>query len=200
MRRRRLMAGVDIVCAQGGEGGWTYGGYQCEFYSFLRVWMLRGGFYPPMLGGRMGMVVAAGGIYDGRGLAASLMMGAVGVWVGTRFVASEEAGCSRGHKEAVVGAGLVVSGRPLRVRRNDYIKDWEGRGEEIRELVEKGVVPMEYDMEEDRNVDFPYLMGVVAALINDIKPAKDVVDGMVREAIKCLTVGGGYVGGEKSIL
>lgn len=153
------------------------------------------------------MVVAVGGIYDGRGLAASLMMGAVGVWVGTRFVASEEAGCSRGHKEAVVGAGwgdmvttLVVSGRPLRVRRNDYIKDWEGRGEEIRELVEKGVLPMEYDMEEDRNVDFPYLMGVVAALINDIKPVKDIVDSMVREAIECLTVGGVYVGGEKSKL
>ena len=49
------------------------------------------------------MVVAAGGVYDGRGLAAALMMGAVGLGVGTRFVASEEAGCSAGQEEAVVG-------------------------------------------------------------------------------------------------
>lgn len=44
-------------------------------------------------------VIAAGGIYDGRGLAASLMWGAQGVWVGTRFVASEEAAAPKKHKE-----------------------------------------------------------------------------------------------------
>lgn len=199
-------AGVDIVCAQGGEGGGHTGDISANLLVPACV-DIATRYHPPMLGGKAGMVVAAGGIYDGRGLAAALMMGAVGVWVGTRFVASKEAGCSQGHKEAVVSAGLgdtvrtlVISGRPLRVRSNGYIKNWEGRGEEVRDLVEKGVVPMEHDMEEDRDVDFPYLMGVVAASINNIKPAKEIVDGMVREAVDCLRVGGGYVGGKKSKL
>jgi NAD(P)H-dependent flavin oxidoreductase YrpB (nitropropane dioxygenase family) len=79
--------------------------------------------YKSPLTGKPAMVVAAGGIYDGRGLASSLMQGAEAVWVGTRFVASTEAGCSQLHKEGVVSAGfddtlktLVVSGRPLRVK------------------------------------------------------------------------------------
>ncbi len=191
-------AGVDIVCAQGGEGGGHTGDISANLLVPACV-DIATRYRPPMLGGKAGMVVAAGGIYDGRGLAAALMMGAVGVWVGTRFVASKEAGCSQGHKEAVVGAGwgdtvrtLVVSGRPLRVRRNEYIENWEGRGEVVRELVGKGVVPVEHDMEEDRDVDLPYLMGVVSASINDIKPAKVIVDDMVREAVERLKVGGGY--------
>lgn len=199
-------AGVDVVCAQGGEGGGHTGDISANLLVPACVDIAKR-YRPPMLGGEAGMVVAAGGVYDGRGLAAALMMGAVGVWVGTRFVASEEAGCSLAHKEAVVGAGwgdtirtLVVSGRPLRVRRNGYIQDWEQRGEEVRELVEKGVVPMDHDMEEDRDVDFPYLMGVVAASIQDIKSAKDIVDGMIREAVECLQVGSGYAGGMKSKL
>lgn len=206
-------AGVDIVCAQGGEGGGHTGDISANVLVPACVDVAKR-YRPPMLSGggggeeeATGMVVAAGGVYDGRGLAAALMMGAVGVWVGTRFVASEEAGCSRGHKEAVVGAGwgdtvrtLVVSGRPLRVRRNGYIEDWEGRGEVIKGLVERGVVPMEHDMEEDRDVDLPYLMGVVAASVNDIKPAKDIIDGMIAEAVECLRVGSGYARGEKSKL
>lgn len=199
-------AGVDIVCAQGGEGGGHTGDIGSNLLVPACVDVAKR-YHPPMLGGRAAMVVAAGGVYDGRGLAAALMMGAVGVWVGTRFVASEEAGCSRGHKEAVVGAGwgdtvrtLVVSGRPLRVRRNEYVENWERRGDEIKGLVEKGVVPMEHDIDEDRDVDFPYLMGVVAASINDIKPAKEIIDSMVREAVECLKVGGGYARGKKSKL
>lgn len=77
------------------------------------------------------IVVAAGGIADGRGLAAALSYGAAGVWVGTRFVASEEAGAPPKHKELVLSAGyddvartLIYSGRPMRVRRTAYVADW----------------------------------------------------------------------------
>lgn len=195
-------AGVDIVCAQGGEGG----GHTGEIGTLLLVGAcvdVARRYRPRMLGGnREGLVVAAGGIWDGRGLAGALGMGAVGVWVGTRFVASEEAGCSRAHKEAVVEAGwedttrtLVVSGRPLRVRRNEYIAEWERKEGKVRELTGKGVVPMEYDMENDNDVDFPFLMGVVAAEIKDIKPARRIVEDMVREAVEMIRVGQGYLGG-----
>jgi NAD(P)H-dependent flavin oxidoreductase YrpB (nitropropane dioxygenase family) len=193
-------AGVDIVCAQGGEGGGHTGEISMGILVPACVDVARR-YRPAALGGREGMVVAAGGIYDGRGLASALMLGAVGVWVGTRFVASEEAGCSKLHKQAVVEAGwgdtvrtLVVSGRPLRVRRNEYIEGWEKREKEVKELTERGVVPMMKDLEEDREVDFPYLMGVVSAVVGEVKPAGEIVEEMVREAVECLRVGGGYLG------
>ena len=133
------------------------------------------------------------------------MQGAVGVWVGTRFVASEEAGCSRMHKEAVVECGwddtlrtLVVSGRPLRVKRNEYIAGYEARPEEVRELTESGVVPMMRDLEEEREeTDMPFLMGQVAALVEDVKPARVIVEDMVKEAVQCLGIGAGYARGNK---
>ena len=201
-------AGVDIVCAQGGEGGGHTGDIPMSILVPACVDIARG-YRPKLLGGREGMVVAAGGIWDGRGLAASLALGAVGVWVGTRFVASEEAGCSRLHKEAVVSAGwedtvrtLVVSGRPLRVKRNEYIARYEQREDEVKELTESGVVPMERDMEEDREVDMPFLMGQVAAVVRDVKPARVIVKEMVQEAVGILEKGGEYVdkGGGRSKL
>ena len=191
--------GCDIVCAQGGEGGGHTGDVASSILVPACVDVAKR-YRPPMLGGSKGLVVAAGGIFDGRGLASALMQGAVGVWVGTRFVASEEAGCSRMHKEAVVDAGfndtlrtLVVSGRPLRVRRNEYVDEWEGRQDDIRRLTEGGVVPMMKDLEEDKEVDMPYLMGQVAAVVDDIKPARSIVEDMVNEAVQMLRVGQAYM-------
>lgn len=200
-----LQAGVDIVCAQGGEGGGHTGEIPTGVLVPAVVDVARR-YRPVMLGGAAAMVVAAGGIYNGRSVAASLMQGAVGVWVGTRFVASEEAGCSRAHKEAVVGAGygdtvrtLVVTGRPLRCRVNGYIRGWEERPDEIRRLTGRGVVPMMKDMDEGlEEVDFPYLMGQVAGAIGEVKPARVIVEEMVKEAVEMLRVGQGYIGGERN--
>ena len=196
-------AGVDIVCAQGGEGGGHTGEVATGILVPACVDVARG-YRPKMLLGKEGMVVAAGGIWDGRGLASALVMGAVGVWVGTRFVASEEAGCSGMHKEAVVGAGwgdtvrtLVITGRPLRVRRNEYIDGWEGRQAEIRDLTEKGVVPMQKDLEEGVDVDFPFLMGEVSSVIGDIKPARRIIKDMISEAVTVLRIGTDYIRSER---
>jgi len=131
-----------------------------------------------------------------------LMQGAVGVWVGTRFVAAEESGASRLHKEAVVTADfndtirtLVVSGRPLRVRQNEYVAKWEAQPQKIKELTDKGVVPMAYDLEhQESEVDMPFLMGQVAAIVKDIKPAKEIVENMVAQAVEMLQIGGTYIG------
>ena len=69
-------------------------------------------------------VVAAGGIFDGRGLAMALSLGASAVWVGTRFICAEEAGAPPRHQNAVLKAGysdtirtLIYTGRPMRVLR-----------------------------------------------------------------------------------
>lgn len=129
------------------------------------------------------------------------MQGAVGVWVGTRFVASTEAGCSLLHKQAVVSAAfedtvrtLVVSGRPLRVRANEYIRGWHERPEEIKRLTEvEGKTPMEKDLDDDRDVDMPFLMGQVAGVIGEVKPAGEIVVDMVSEAVEMLKKGQEYM-------
>lgn len=201
---KALDAGVDIVCAQGGEGGGHTGDITNSVLIPSVVDVARR--YKSPLTGEPAMVVAAGGIYDGRGLASSLMQGAQGVWVGTRFVASAEAGCSNQHKEAVCTADfadtvrtLVISGRPLRARMNDYVQEWENKPEEIKRLTEAGIVPMTKDMEEDKEVEIPFLMGQVAGVIKQVQPAKQIVDEMVTEAIKQLQLGQTYIGKESRL-
>ncbi|KAG0645335.1 putative nitronate monooxygenase [Hyphodiscus hymeniophilus] len=204
--KKALDAGVDIVCAQGGEGGGHTGDIPNSILIPSVVDVARQ-YKPALLNGQTALVVAAGGIYNGRSLASSLMQGATGVWVGTRFVASQEAGCSQAHKESVVTARfedtvrtLVLSGRPLRCRRNEWTDKWEAQPEKIKELTEKGVVPIEYDMEEGHEVDIPHLMGVVAGVVNDIKPAGQIVNEMVEEAVQQLKIGQTYLSGGKSKL
>ncbi|RCI11702.1 hypothetical protein L249_7633 [Ophiocordyceps polyrhachis-furcata BCC 54312] len=151
-------------------------------------------YRPKLLGGGKALVVAAGGICDGRGLAGSLVQGASGVWVGTRFVASAEAGCSLEHKEAVVGCGysdtdrtLVITGRPLRIKVNDYIRRWHQRPDEIKGLCDKGVVPLEHDLDNGaEDIDFPHLMGQVAGSIGRVQPAGEIVRAMVDEAVEMI--------------
>ena len=95
------------------------------------------------------LVVAAGGIFDGRGMAMALSLGASAVWVGTRFVACEEAGAPPRHKTGIVQAGfhdtlrtIIFTGRPMRVIKNPYITDWEeNKAQEIKDLTAKGVLP-----------------------------------------------------------
>jgi NAD(P)H-dependent flavin oxidoreductase YrpB (nitropropane dioxygenase family) len=100
-------------------------------------------------------VVAAGGIYNGQTVAAALMLGASAVWVGTRFILTDEAGAPKTHQEAVRTAGhddnvrtIIFTGRLLRVRNNEYISNWENnRAAEIKELTAKCVIPVEHDFE-----------------------------------------------------
>jgi NAD(P)H-dependent flavin oxidoreductase YrpB (nitropropane dioxygenase family) len=100
--------------------------------------------------------VAAGGVNDGRSLAAALVLGAQAVWIGTRFVAAKESGASEFAKKAVIDANfdsaiksVVWSGRPLRALSNAYISDWEtNRQAEIKELTSQGIVPLEHELDK----------------------------------------------------
>jgi NAD(P)H-dependent flavin oxidoreductase YrpB (nitropropane dioxygenase family) len=84
------------------------------------------------------------------------MWGAEAVWVGTRFVASVEAGAPKKHKDLLVSAGfgdtsrtLIYSGRPMRVRRTPYVDEWENtRQNEIKALCDEGIVPHENELEK----------------------------------------------------
>jgi len=197
--KKALDLGVDMVCPQGGEGGGHTGNIANSVLIPAVVDVARQ-YNPPMLKGQQAMVVAAGGIYNGRSLASSLMQGAVGVWVGTRFVASVEANCAEQHKESVVTADydatertLILSGRPLRMRTNEWVAKWHAQPEKIKELTSKGVVPIEYDIDQGNDIDPPHLMGQVAGSINSIQPAGVIVKDMVDEAVEMLKLGNTYL-------
>jgi len=125
---RAVASGCDLVVAQGTEAG----GHTGQVATMPLV--------PQVVDavGEVVPVVAAGGIFDGRGLAAALALGADGVWVGTRFIATPEARSVAGYKEALLAAGedgtlitRAYSGKPMRVLRNDYTNHFVEHPEEI---------------------------------------------------------------------
>ncbi|KAB5589916.1 2-nitropropane dioxygenase [Ceratobasidium theobromae] len=205
---KALAAGVDIICAQGGEGGGHTGHVPTSILIPACVDAVKGHKSP--LTGKPVFVVAAGGIYDGRGLAAALMWGAQGVWVGTRFVASEEAGAPKMHKDLLLKSEhedimrtLIFTGRPLNVYITDYIKEWETKRQgEIAELTSKGIIPHEHELEKHPEKSLAgrrFLMGNVAAVIKDVLPARTIVDNMVAEAVECINRGGTMIGGRAKL-
>jgi enoyl-[acyl-carrier protein] reductase II len=125
---RAVASGCDLVVAQGTEAG-GHTGQVATMPLVPQVVDAVGGKVP---------VVAAGGIFDGRGLAAALALGADGVWVGTRFIATPEARSVAGYKEALLAAGedstlitRAYSGKPMRVLRNDYTNHFVEHPDEI---------------------------------------------------------------------
>ena len=126
--RRAVDAGCDLVVAQGTEAG----GHTGRVAALALV--------PAVVDavGEAVPVVAAGGIVDGRGLAAALCLGADGVWVGTRFVATPEARTVRGYKEALIRAAEDATtvtrgytGKTMRVLANAYTARWDEHPDEL---------------------------------------------------------------------
>ncbi|KAJ6002504.1 hypothetical protein N7451_005051 [Penicillium sp. IBT 35674x] len=200
---KALDVGMDIICAQGGEGGGHTGDVPTTVLIPTVAKLVKGKKSP--LTGQDVQVIAAGGLYNGNSVAAALMLGASAVWIGTRFILSEEAGAPKAHQEAVRTAGfednvrtIIFTGRPLRVRKNDYIMNWENnRAEEIKQLTAKGIIPVEHDFEnlpDDVDDDMmdnarPFLMGKVAAVVDEKKSAKAIVDELVTDAAALMKKG-----------
>lgn len=151
---KALAAGVDLICAQGGEGGGHTGDVATSILIPKVVDLCRG-HRSPLTGGPV-YVVAAGGIFDGRGLAMALSLGAQAVWVGTRFICAQEAGAPKRHQEAVLKASyhdtvrtVIYTGRPMRVLKTPYISEWEeNKRDKMKELTAKGKIPVYADAEE----------------------------------------------------
>lgn len=198
--------GVDIVCAQGTEGGGHTGNIATSILLPVTVNIIRKYNYRSPLTHEHVYVVGAGGIYNGYGLALSLVCGAQAVWVGTRFVCSTESNASELHKKAIINAGYddtytseVYSGRPLRMIKNDYIGNWKrNRVQEMKQLLADGKIPINTDMDTKKMVilkpenvkpfgDFRlYLSGQCAGPICSILSAKEIVDNMMKEAIETI--------------
>merc|ERR1712137_920304 len=153
---KALEAGVDIICAQGGEGGGHTGDIATSILLPKVVDACRGKT-SPLTGGPI-LVVGAGGIFDGRGLAMAMAAGCSGVWVGTRFIASDEAGAGPMHKKRVVESKyedtirtIMYSGRPMRVFRTPYnVEMEEKRQDVIKQMSDMGIPAWIVDMDPEK--------------------------------------------------
>ena len=179
-------AGMDIIVAQGTEGG----GHIGLMGTMPLVPMVVSAVAPIP-------VLAAGGVADGRGLAAALALGADGVLLGTRFLATDEAPIAKGFKQAIldsdghdtlvtdipdVASGQTWPGAYVRVRRNRFIEEWMGRDNELRRRraeVSAQIREAAQAGDPDRGA---VMIGQTAGLIDRIEPAGDLVRQISRDA------------------
>ena len=184
-------AGCDLVVAQGTEAG----GHTGQVATMPLVPQI-----VDAVGDRV-PVVAAGGLFDGRGLAAALSLGADGVWIGTRFIATPEARAVPGYKDALVGLhedGTVVSraftGKTCRVVRNDYTQYFEEHPDELEPFPQQFLRSMndganhlggDEATEVDPSKEF-WPSGQGAGAIDELVPAGELVERFVREAEEAL--------------
>ena len=177
-------AGVDYIVAQGADGG----GHTGHVGTLSLV--------PAVVDVVSSPVIAAGGIVDGRGLAAALCLGAEAAWCGTRFIASDEAYGHESYKRRVIQASAkdtvltkAYTGKNLRTLRNAWTARWEENDEGLRSF------PAQYAVAADR-VETGYQDGDLAegmmpagqglGLVTKIMPAGDIVREMVEDAERIL--------------
>ena len=183
-----VAAGCDIVVAQGTEAG----GHTGQVATMALVPQV-----VDAVGDRV-PVVAAGGIVDGRGLAAALALGADGIWVGTRFIATPEARSVVGYKDTLLATkedGTVVTraytGKTCRVVANDYTSSYETGSRATQPFPQQFVVSLqdganhlggdESTTDVDPSIEFfPAGQGVGA--IDELVPAAELVERFVTEA------------------
>jgi NAD(P)H-dependent flavin oxidoreductase YrpB (nitropropane dioxygenase family) len=177
--KRVASAGVDAVVAQGGEGG----GHTGTVGTFALLPQVVDAVSPMP-------VVAAGSISDGRGLAAALVFGCQAVWVGTRFLASNEASIAQWKKEAIVSAtdestvrSRSYTGKPARLIKNAWTEQWEKGGVEPLPMPLQGALisPLMNAIENRPDIQ-ANAAGQGVGLIHEIKPAAAIVEDMVRDA------------------
>jgi NAD(P)H-dependent flavin oxidoreductase YrpB (nitropropane dioxygenase family) len=182
-------AGADVIVAQGNEGGGHIG--QIGTTVIVRQVVKAVAPIP---------VLAAGGFVDGAGLAAALALGAAGVLLGTRFLATDEAPVGTAYKSAIVasdGSDTIVttladtlSGRDWpgawgRVRRTRFVEEWLGREPELRRRRDAVWAILEAAEESDPDYGLMWI-GQSAGLVDSVLPAGEVVRQIVREAEEIL--------------
>jgi len=186
--RRAVDAGCDLVVAQGTEAG----GHTGTVATMPLVPMVVDAVADKV------PVVAAGGLFDGRGLAAALALGADGVWIGTRFIATPEARGIPGFKDRILGSkeeGTVVSrafsGKTMRVLKNETTEYYEQNPDRLLPFPDQlgvsfreGTFHLGGD-ESTRGVDLAregYPAGQAVGAIDALVPAGDLVASIAAEA------------------
>ncbi|MCJ1909552.1 NAD(P)H-dependent flavin oxidoreductase [Planococcus ruber] len=184
-------AGVDAIVAQGSEAGGHRGTFSLEEHP-MGALVGTISLVPQIVDAVKVPVIAAGGIADGRGLIASLALGAKGVQMGTRFLLAAESGASSSHKQAVAESteeSTVItksfSGRPARGLRNRFITEFE----------EAGIAPLTFPSQntvtkdiraaaaQQGNSEFMSLWaGQTTRMLEDGQSAKEIIDSIMKQA------------------
>jgi NAD(P)H-dependent flavin oxidoreductase YrpB (nitropropane dioxygenase family) len=188
---RAAKAGADVIIAQGTEGGGHVG------------WMASMPLVPMVVDAVDPVpVLAAGGFADGRGLVAALALGAQGILLGTRFLASVESPLHPNFKQAIVdsdgddtllteipdiAAGQVWPGAMIRARRNRFIERWAGREWALRQSRAEAAAKLRAARDAGDIDEGSLSFGQDAGLIHDIPPAADIVTRIAQEAEEILT-------------
>ena len=176
--------GADIVAAQGTEAG----GHTGEVGGLALI--------PQVVDAVKIPVLAAGGIADGRGLVAALALGAQGVVIGTRFIATPEAQAAPAYREAILRSGEAdtirtrcYTGKPARTIRNRYNEEWERKTDEVQPFptqaaysYQQGV--MDYmGIAQGADPERSFMpAGQGMGMIRSLKPAAQVIADIMREA------------------
>lgn len=184
--RRAAAAGAEVIVAQGTEGG----GHVGVMGTMPLVPQVVDAVAPIP-------VLAAGGIADGRGLAAALMLGAEGALMGTRFLATKEAPIPDVVKEVIlqsdgydtdlteipdIVSSRVWPGALARTWRNGFLREWAGREWELRKLLPEAAAAVAAAREAGDVQQMPILFGQDAGLITSIEPVATVFASIVQEA------------------
>lgn len=208
--REALDAGADVIVAQGGEAG-GHSGCRSTFTLVPEVADLVANRAPETL------VVASGGVGDGRSLAAALMLGADGVLVGSRFMASDASAAPNGFREAMVAADgdQTIKTRSVdvvrnlhwptseflpRVLNNRFVAAWHGRegelGEETTLPVQNKLYWEAFQSGDADNTGV--LMGEAAGMIKSVDTPARVIEGMVGEAERLLARGSEFIANRRT--
>lgn len=189
MAKMMERAGADALVAEGTESG----GHIGETTTLVLVPQVAEAVEIP--------VIAAGGIADGRGMAAAFMLGARGVQLGTRFVASQEALVHDNYKNYILKAKDIdtrVTGRstghPVRVLRNAVTKKYlemEQEGAGFEELENLTVGGLRRAVQEGDVKEGSVMSGQIAGMIHDLPTCREIVERMVQEAEQLLKGGPG---------
>lgn len=180
-------AGADAVVAEGCESG----GHIGEATTMTLV---------PQVVDAVGIpVIAAGGIADGRGMAAAFMLGACGVQIGTRFVVSDEAVVSEAYKEKIIKARDIDStvtgrshGHPVRGLRNQMTKEYlrlEAEGKSFEELEYLTLGALRKAVQEGDVTNGTVMAGQIAGLISKKASCKEIITELVTDCEALLNRG-----------
>lgn len=172
--------GASAVIAEGGESG----GHVGELTTMVLVPLICDATDLP--------VIAAGGIADGRGVAAAFMLGACGVQMGTRFLSAEECNIHPNYKERIIKAGDLCTmvtgkrlGHPVRSLRTNFARNYskaEYGGMPDEELEALGTGALRLAVQEGDIQNGCFLSGQIAAMVNKVQPAADIVREVMESA------------------
>lgn len=184
LAKRMERSGADAIIAEGTESG----GHIGDNTTMCLV--------PQVVDAVSVPVIAAGGIADGRGVAASFMLGAEGVQVGTRFLASEEVQINPVYKELVIKAkdtDNIVTGRftghpcrNIKTKFSKKLQTFERDGGTPEQFEEITLGSLRKAVQDGNIEEGSFLCGAIAGMITDIKPCADIIKEMFDQAERLL--------------